>query len=159
MNISFEGPAVLVSDIARSRNFYETVLGQEVLADHGPHVAFKNGFSIWQADLAVPVMTQGRKQFSGSLAHDNFELYFECADMDGAWDKAMAAGAEAIHGIVEQPWLQKGFRIADPDGHIVEVGEPLPALVRRLMAGGMTAQEVHERTSIPLEGVLAMVRD
>ncbi|MBU1248836.1 MAG: glyoxalase/bleomycin resistance/dioxygenase family protein [Proteobacteria bacterium] len=158
MKITFEGPAVLVSDINRSRLFYEQVLGQEVLADHGPHVAFKNGFSIWFADHAVPIVSQGAKMHSGSLAHDNFELYFECAEIDEAWAKTQEAGAEPIHGIIVQPWLQKGFRISDPDGHIVEVGEPLPALVKRLMAQGMSADEVHEKTSIPKDAVLAMAQ-
>lgn len=158
MKITFEGPAILVSDIACSREFYETVLGQEVLADHGPHVAFKSGFSLWQAEHAVPIMTQGAASFSGKLAHDNFELYFECADIDDAFAHATAAGAEAVHPVIEQPWLQKGFRIKDPDGHIVEIGEPLPALVKRLVEGGMSPKQVHERTSIPLEAVQAMAQ-
>lgn len=155
MKISFEGPAILVTDINRSRDFYVNVLGQEVLADHGPHVAFTSKFSIWLAENAMPIMTQGARQYEGPIAHDNFELYFECADIDGAFAKTQAAGVETIHGVIEQPWLQKGFRIKDPDGHIVEIAEPLPDLVKRLMAGGMNAQQVHESTSLPLEAIQA----
>lgn len=31
---------------------------------------------------------------------------------------------ELIHPIERQAWGQKVFRFYDPDGHIVEVGEP-----------------------------------
>lgn len=156
MTISFQGPAVLVSSIKRARSFYEQVLDQEVLADHGPHVAFKGGFFIWQAEHAVPIMYQGARQHEGPLGRANFELYFECEDVDGAFAKAKAAKAETVHAVIEQPWGQKGFRVHDPDGHVVEVAEPLPALVRRLMSEGMSLEQVHERTSIPLEAVRAM---
>lgn len=159
MKITFEGPAVLVSDIDQSKKFYETALGQEVLADHGPHVAFTGGFSIWLAESAVPIITQGKRTHTGPLAHDNFELYFECPDIESAWDKTQEAGAEPIHAIIEQPWLQKGFRVKDPDGHVVEVGEPLPALVKRLMSQGMSVEEVHESTSLPIEFVRQIAQE
>jgi uncharacterized glyoxalase superfamily protein PhnB len=32
---------------------------------------------------------------------------------------------DLIHPIVEQAWGQRVFRFYDPDGHAVEVGEPL----------------------------------
>ncbi|MGE4506152.1 MAG: VOC family protein [Desulfovibrionaceae bacterium] len=155
MRISFEGPTVLVRDINASRRFYETVLGQELLADHGPHLAFRAGFFLWQADGALPLMRPGAEAQAGPLGRDNFEMYFECAELDEAWAACEAAGAPAAHPIVEQPWGQRGFRVLDPDGHVVEVAEPLSALVRRLMAQGLDAAAVAERTSIPL----GMVRE
>jgi len=50
----------------------------------------------------------------------------------------------------EQPWGQRGVRVYDPDGHIVEVGEPMWVVVQRFLAQGMSAAAVAERTSMPL---------
>ena len=156
MNITFQGPAVLVSDIHASRRFYETALGQEVLADHGVHVAFGGGFSLWQADCAAPVMLGPGGKAPSPLGRDNFELYFECVELDQAWAAVEAAGAESVHPVVEQPWGQRGFRVKDPDGHVVEVGEPLAALVARLLGQGLSCEQVSEKTHIPLDMVREM---
>lgn len=159
MSITFEGPAVFVADMARSRVFYETILEQAVLADHGPHVAFKGGFSLWQADHAVSVVYEGKKARSQTLERDNFELYFESEDLEAAWARVAAdpsALARAIHPVRVHPWGQRGFRLRDPDGHIVEVGEPLPMLVQRLVGEGMTHEEIAKSASIPLDAVKAM---
>ncbi|MGE4293110.1 MAG: VOC family protein [Desulfovibrio sp.] len=151
MPITFEGPAVLVRDLVASRAFYERLLGQEVLGDHGPHVAYKGGFSLWLAEHACPLL--GKPAPVSPLGRDNFELYFESEDLEAVFETAVRAGADILHEVLEQPWAQRCFRMHDPDGHIVEVGEPLPALVRRLMRGGMSTEQVAARTSLPLEYV------
>ncbi len=158
MKITFEGPAVLVSDMDRSRAFYENVLGQEVLADHGPHVAYQGGFFLWQADHAAPMMLGQGKKRPDRLDGDNFELYFETGELDAAWDAAEAAGAGVVHPVVEQPWGQRGFRVKDPDGHVVEVAEPLSVLVARLVSQGLGLEEIHQKTFIPLEMIREIVR-
>ena len=159
MTITFEGPAIMVEDIKKSRIFYEEILGQEVLADFGPNVPFKSGFSIWQAGHATEVIFSGKHGCPTKLAHDNFELYFESAELDEAWAKVEKSCKDIIHPIVEAPWGQRGFRLRDPDGHIVEIGEPLPILIKRLLDDGLTPEAVTVRTSVPLEFVTAIVNN
>lgn len=156
MTISFEGPAILVEDIQRSRRFYEELLEQEVLADFGQNVPFKSGFSIWKADHATEIMFQGKKTTPVKLAQNNFEMYFESDDLENSWAKVEAAWKDIIHPIHEAPWLQRGFRLKDPDGHIVEISESLPALFTRLLESGMTPEEVAQKTGTPLEMVKGM---
>lgn len=158
MTITFEGPAVMVADIDASRAFYSDVLGQEVLADHGPHVAFKGGFSIWQADHAIGVVYDGTETRPSVLGQKNFELYFESPDLDESWTRVDGKWKDIIHPIHVAPWGQRGFRLHDPDGHIVEVGEPLPVLIKRLLNEGLSPEEVTERTSIPVEFVREVVK-
>ena len=55
-------------------------------------------------------------------------------------------GINFVHPIMEQPWGQQVVRFYDPDGHIVEIGEPLSALVKRLKTSGMNEQQISERT-------------
>lgn len=159
MTITFAGPAVFVSDMRASRDFYESLLGQRVASDHGTYVVYAGGFFLWQADNARQAMVDKIGSNPGRLGADNFELYFECPDLDSAWARVEAAALgpnRIVHPIEEQPWLQRGFRLRDPDGHLVEVGEPLPALVKRLLGQGMTLEDISTRTTIALEAVRAM---
>lgn len=43
------------------------------------------------------------------------------------------------------------MRIYDPDGHIIEVGETIPTVVRRFLGQGLTLEEVARRMDVPLE--------
>jgi len=157
MTITFEGPAVMVADIDAARDFYENILVQKVLADHGPHVAFQGGFFIWQADHAVDVIYKGKQTRPAMLGHDNFELYFESADLDKTWMDVKANWDKIITPIEEAPWGQRGFRVHDTDGHIVEVSEPLHMMVKRFAAKGMPAKAITKRTSMPVEFVKAIL--
>jgi len=156
MPMTFAGPALLVADINASRAFYEDILGQAVLADHGAHVAFAGGFSLWQADFATEVIYNGARRPPATLGLGNFELYFESETLDDDHARVSGLWKDIIHPVQTAPWGQRGFRLHDPDGHVVEVAEPLPVLVRRLLAQGLTIDEISARTSIPVQGVAAM---
>ena len=58
-----------------------------------------------------------------------------------------------MHPIREHPWGQRALRVTDPDGHLVEVGEPMPLVVTRLLNAGETVDAVVQRTAMPLEMV------
>jgi hypothetical protein len=64
-----------------------------------------------------------------------------------------------VHPVVEQPWGQRVFRVYDPDGHVVEIGEPMDAVIRRFLEQGMTVEEAAPRTSMPLEIVRAIAKE
>jgi hypothetical protein len=56
-----------------------------------------------------------------------------------------------VHDIQEQPWGQRVARLRDPDGHLVEIGEIMEAVVRRLRGQGLAAEEIRARTGMPME--------
>lgn len=80
-------------------------------------------------------------------------------DMDEAIARVSRSGARFVHPLVEQPWGQRVFRIYDPDGHVVEIGEPMDVVIRRFLKQGMTIEEVAPRTSMPLEIVKAVANE
>ena len=133
---------VAVDDVARSRRFYEGLLGQTVESDYGENVAFKGGFSI-HLKSHFSALLDGRP--IGSRANDA-ELYFEDDDPAGVAERVQAAGFELIHGAREQPWRQLVARFYDPDGHIVEVGERLERLAWRLSEEGLGLDEISRVT-------------
>jgi catechol 2,3-dioxygenase-like lactoylglutathione lyase family enzyme len=151
MGIKFESAVVLVKDVAASREFYEGLLDQEVFMDFGPNVSFAGGsFAIWQVDHAHEIML-GKP--SGEVGQGEMELYFESDDVSGVVERFEEAGTKFVHPMREQPWGQRVVRVHDPDGHIVEVGEPIPVFVTRFLQEGMTIEQAAERTSVPVEGV------
>ena len=151
MPIQFLSSVLFVQDVEASRNFYEKLLGQEVEMDFGPNVGFKGGFAIWQIDHASQMIFERPANGTDQLGRKNFELYFEAVDLDAVLGRLTDAGVSMVHPIREHPWGQCVFRVYDPDGHIVEVGEPMPVVIQRFLAQGMTPEAVAERTSMPLE--------
>ncbi len=151
MSIKFQASVIFVQDIKSSRHFYEELLDQKVLMDHGPNVGFEGGFAIWQIDHVQQTVFERPLSETGQLGRENCEFYFEADDLEAIWSRLSEAGVQVVHPLREQPWGQRVFRIYDPDGHIVELGEPMPVVILRFLAQGMSAEEVAKYTSMPPE--------
>ena len=107
----YGGTLISVSDMERSKNFYEKVMEQTVEMDLGVHVSFQNGLSLQSNyDELVGVKLEPQEK------PDNFQLYFEVEDLD-AWEDKLKAleGIEFLHGIKEYPWGQRVMRFYDYD--------------------------------------------
>jgi len=116
---------VFVRDIARSTAFYRDVLGQPIKHDYGDIVMFEHGFSIHDGpDLLEKTYKRPGAFPKAPQGKDNLDIYFETDDLEGALDAVVKSGADVIHPIEVQPWGQRVFRFHDPDGHIVEIGDP-----------------------------------
>ena len=61
-----------------------------------------------------------------------------------------------VHPIREHSWGQRALRLYDPDGHVIEVGEPMSAVVRRFLSQGLTLEETARRMDVPLEYLTAL---
>ncbi|HNY21334.1 MAG TPA: VOC family protein [Treponemataceae bacterium] len=147
---------LFVSDVARSRDFYVTVLGQEVAMDIGNiNVGFKSGLAIWERKYATNTIF-GSEAAPGGDRSDS-EVYFETDDIDAAFKKASAAGVELVHPVRVQPWQQRVFRLYDPDGFVVEIGESMDVTVKRLAAEGLSPDAIAAKTFMPIEAVRAML--
>ncbi|MCM0756821.1 VOC family protein [Desulfovibrio aminophilus] len=156
MSVRYKAPAVFVPDMAAARAFYEGVLGQTVVMDLGVYMVFAGEFSLWQKDAARE-MIFGKAGTAFSFEPGGLELYFECPEPEAALERVRAASAPLVHGMVEQPWGQRCFRVLDPCGHLVEVAEPMFVVVRRALAEG-SEQEASRKTMMPLEYVQAVAR-
>ena len=151
MSVKFKVAVIFVKDVDASRAFYEGLLGQKVTMDHGENVEFEGGLSIWDVNHAYEMVYQRAPESDAPLGRENLELYFESSDLDAIWQTLSDARVDVVHPMREQPWGQRVFRVHDPDGHVVEVGEPISATILRYHAQGMDAAAVAERTSMPLE--------
>ena len=126
MKIRHVSTIVFVSDVARSTAFYRDVLGQPISEDHGTIVMFEHGFVIHDGvNLLEKAYKKPGAFAAGPQGRDNIDIYFETDDLEGAFRAVCDSGAEVIHPIETQPWGQRVFRLHDPDGHMVEIGDPM----------------------------------
>jgi catechol 2,3-dioxygenase-like lactoylglutathione lyase family enzyme len=149
MEIKFIGPVLLVKDIQAARRFYEGVLEQKVALDFGVNVGYASGLALWQREHAIAVIFQKSSE-SQESRHHQAELCFETAQIAECCERLKESGVELIHPLTEQPWGQRTVRFYDEDGHMIEVAEPMPAVVERLLAQGLSAAEVAQKTGLPL---------
>ncbi len=157
MPIRFHSPCVFVSDMEHARTFYEGVLGQTPTLILDGYVVYA-GFCLWRTDTARRHVygEEAPAVPAGPMGRDNLELYFETETLDDAWAD-VSARAETIHPVRTQPWGQRCFRCKDPEGHIIELAEPMETVFRRMRGQGKSVEEIIEATQMPeqfVRGVL-----
>ncbi|RPI92952.1 MAG: glyoxalase/bleomycin resistance/extradiol dioxygenase family protein [Chloroflexi bacterium] len=126
MNLTFINTIVFVKDISVSKAFYAETLGLKVIEDHGAFVLFENHLAIHQArELAVTVWkAEAPSNVDQPQGRQNVLVYFETNALEAAFIH-LKDQVKLIHPIERQAWGQMVFRFYDPDGHVVEIGEPL----------------------------------
>jgi hypothetical protein len=62
-----------------------------------------------------------------------------------------------VHPITEQPWAARVLRAYDPDGHLVELAEPMDVVTRRLAADGQSTDAISKRTGMPVAAIEKML--
>jgi catechol 2,3-dioxygenase-like lactoylglutathione lyase family enzyme len=147
--MKFICPLITVSDIKRSREFYEKLLNQKVKYDFGENVTFHGDFAIHLQNHFSQLIDNRPIQLGGN----NFELYFEFDQVDEIASILKKNNVEFVHEVREQPWRQKVVRFYDPDKHIIEVGESLEYLSFRLNQEGLAVEQISATTNMPIDFV------
>ncbi len=154
MDIKFQTALLFVKDIKVSSIFYQKILEQKIEYDFGADVVFHGGFAIHDADhISNLLFGRANPNSLEKLGRENLELYFESESLEEVFVKLEDYGVKFIHTIREQPWGQRVLRFYDPDDHIVEIGEPMSAVIRRYLKQGASEAEVASRTSMPIEEI------
>ena len=147
MKLRLQNPLLVVADMERSRNFYKTVLDLETVSDLGANVVLEGGLALQTLDSWAGFLgkTPGEIAFGGN----DSEIYFETGDFDGFLRRLFETpSVELVHAPLEHRWGQRVVRLLDPDGHVLEIAEPLSAVCRRFFDQGMTIEEVAARMDV-----------
>jgi hypothetical protein len=86
-------------------------------------------------------------------------LYFETDELEPIYRRLKEAKVAFIHGIYEQPWGQRVMHLYDPDGHIVEIGEGLDAVVWRFYEQGLPVDLIVEKSTLPREFIERVIQE
>lgn len=159
------GVLLAVSDIEKTKTFYETVMDQKIVANiEGTMVDFRDVFGL---QARYDKIVSGDEEFAprptgGKLDEtkpSNFQIAFEVDDL-GYWaDKIKSTeGIELIHDIAEYNWGQRGFRFYDYENNIVEVSESMKIVAERFIVQGLTVAEVAEHIGFPTEYIQEILR-
>ena len=147
--MKLKNPMLVVTDIDKSVEFYNKVLGLRVIADFGANKTLTGGLSLQTAETYKEFIENENITFGGN----SFEIYFEEDDFDRFLERLENCGIEYVHPVKEHSWGQRAVRFYDPDKHIIEVGENLKSVCRRFLDSGMTPEQVAERMDVPLKFV------
>ncbi len=132
MDLTLSNCFVLVHDPDASLAFYRDTLGLELRND----VARGDFRSITVGAGAQPgvgiVLTNylagspaDSDALAGLLAKGALNgVHFHTDDLDAAFEKVTAAGAEVVQEPTEQPWGTRDFAVRDPSGNLVRVDQP-----------------------------------
>lgn len=145
---------IAVRDMAVSKQFYRDVLGLSVVEDFGANVTLRGGIALQTLDTWTSFIQTDRI----ALPNNACELYFEEPDLDAFLDHLRAFDIRYVHRPLEHRWGQRVVRFYDPDGHIIEVGEAMDAVVRRFTDSGLSPEETAARMDVPVSYVEAMLK-
>lgn len=153
--MEFRCPVIAVRDLEKTKKFYQEVLKQKITLDLGWNVTFQGDFAVqYHFDQIMCVDKNSIVQKS-----HNFELYFEEEDFESFKEHLKHFPDIAyVHDEKTYPWGQRVIRIYDPDGHIVEIGESMSSVAKRLLAAGLSIAETAERIMHPVEFVEQIVK-
>ena len=105
-------PDLRSADPTKAVAFYRAVLGLDLVMDLG-----------WIATVAAP----GPRPVQLSLMRADAtarvfpQVSIEVDDVDAAHRAAVAAGAEIVHPLTDEPWGVRRFFMRDPDGNVINV--------------------------------------
>lgn len=132
MTIALQYTHTTVSDVDESVAFYRDALGLEVQND------VANGGFRWvtlgspsQPGIGIVLSEPhaGRSQADGDAMQELLAkgtlpmLIFTTDDLDAAYERAVAAGAEVLQEPIVQPWGPKDCAFRDPSGNMVRMNQ------------------------------------
>jgi predicted enzyme related to lactoylglutathione lyase len=130
MTISLQYCQITVNDPEESLPFYRDGLGLEVRND-----VSGNGFR-WvtlgsgaepAAEIVLSAPHAGRSQADGDILQELLVkgvlpiIVFRTDDLDAAFEKLVAAGAEVLQEPMEQQWGPRDCAFRDPSGNTVRI--------------------------------------
>lgn len=140
---------IVVTDMERSKHFYQSVLGRRVEEDLGANVTLTGGIVLQTIDTWKAFIQKEEQEigFGGNAG----ELYFEEEDFDAFLERLhRMPDIIYVHPPIAHSWGQRVVRFYDPDRHIIEVGEKMKRVVRRFLESGLSIAETARRMDVPV---------
>lgn len=143
----YSATLLAVRDMDRSLAFYKELFGQEVVCDLGWNKTLTCGLVL---QLHFDILAEFPAE-SMHFKNHTMEMYFETEDMDAFMELLdRHPEVERLDQLRTYPWHQRGIRIYDPDGHLIEVSESMESVAFREFSYGHSVTETAELIQHPL---------
>ena len=113
---------IVVKDIEKSRQFYNDLLGLDLILDNEGNMILTEGLvlqdeKIWKELLGKEILPES----------NSCELYFEEQNIEAFAEKLerLYPSIRYVNKLVVHSWGQKVVRFYDLDGNLIEVGTPV----------------------------------
>ncbi|TCL72893.1 VOC family protein [Rhizobium sp. BK251] len=103
---------IAAPDIAAAKQFYQDILGLDLLMDLGWIATFGSGRI---ASVQVSIATEGG---SGTVVPD---ISIEVDDLEGVLGAMRTAGFRIEYGPTNEPWGVRRFYVRDPFGKLINI--------------------------------------
>ena len=132
MTISLQYCNVSVNDVGESVAFYRDALGLEVLNNvesGGFHWVTLGNASQPGSQIVLSEPHAGRSQADGDALQELLTkgvmplLVFSSDDVDAAFERAQATGAEVLQEPIDQGWGPRDCAFRDPSGNTVRISQ------------------------------------
>ncbi|MBN1182084.1 MAG: VOC family protein [Bacteroidales bacterium] len=152
MKLHFHSPVLFTHNLNEMKDFYINILNLNIVDDFGACVFLSGGLSLWTPDDKHPISEYIKKN---KLKEQNnqLELCFETENFNEVLHTISDKKINYLHYEKTETWGQKTIRFFDPDNNLIEIGESIPAFVKRLYSEGLSLDEVSERTGVALTKV------
>ena len=145
--LEYKATLIAVKDIEKAKQFYQEILGLEVVDDFGANVTLTGGIGLQTLHTWRKFIHKQEKDIS--FKNNACELYFEEDDMETFMNKLKGrSDIEYVHPLIEHSWGQRVVRFYDLDKHIVEVGENMIGVVKRFVRSGLSIEETAMRMDV-----------
>lgn len=123
--MKFCATLIAVKDMDQSLRFYKNLFNQDVVVDLG-----------WNKTLTC-----------GLTLQEHFDEFIALLNQ--------YPDVEILHEPKTFPWLQRGVRIFDPDGHLIEISESMYSVACKQFKQGKDVEQTAELIGHPLNVVQA----
>jgi catechol 2,3-dioxygenase-like lactoylglutathione lyase family enzyme len=117
---------LIVEELDRAVTFYTEVLGIRLshrTAGYAQLITGPTRLSLYTREAMSA--TLGEELEVPNAKAPAFEIGFLVADVDAAYAELTAAGAEPVQEPTDRFWGQRTAYVRDPDGHLIELAQPL----------------------------------
>lgn len=147
--MKLKNTVLIVNDLEQSKKFYKHILGLKTILDFHGSVTLTSGIVLQSKEIWKELIHKTDQEII--MLNHAVELSFETEDIDAFMYVLDQYHVTLLHPLKEGAWGQRVVRFYDLDGHVIEVGESMRKIIKRLLSQGFSYEELAHRLRLPLD--------
>ena len=147
--MKLKNTVLIVNDLEQSKKFYKHILGLKTILDFHGSVTLTSGIVLQSKEIWKELIHKTDQEII--MLNHAVELSFETEDIDAFMYVLDQYHVTLLQPLKEGAWGQRVVRFYDLDGHVIEVGESMRKIIKRLLSQGFSYEELAHRLRVPLD--------